>query len=303
MTHTPPRAFTGPEQVSDALQGSHYFADAQLSTTVYLAQQLKRPVFLEGVPGGGKTSLAEAIAVATGRELIRLQCFAGMDAADALYDWDFASQVLHLRSLQRTEQNPAEGESVYSQRFLEARPLLKALYNDHSVLLIDEVDRADEEFEAVLLEFLADYAITVPHFGTIRAANTPLVFLTSNRTRDVHPALKRRCLYHYLGHPPSERELQILLDRWPDAGLVFATDIIRYVNNLRSLDLIHPPGLAETLDFAMALRELGAVDFTSQNIGAASAALVKHPEDTAKVLVVARDSTSGPGSTGIETHE
>ncbi|GAA3313382.1 AAA family ATPase [Arthrobacter ramosus] len=272
--------FDSPDDVSTALLGSHYFADRQLSTAVFLAQQLNRPVFLEGVPGGGKTSLAQATARATGRELIRLQCFSGMDAASALYDWDFAAQVLHLRSLQHGDAS----ESVYAERFLAVRPLLKSLYSEHSVLLIDEVDRADEEFEAVLLEFLADFAITVPHFGTIRAKSAPMVFLTSNRTRDVHPALKRRCLYHYVGHPAPSRELEILLDRRPECGLNLAEDIVRYVNHIRGLDLVHSPGLAESLDFARALRELGHESLAGGNMADALPALIKHPEDMADVL-------------------
>ncbi len=283
--HLETNRFSSPADVRSRLQRNHYFADSDLASTVYLAQQLSRPVFVEGVPGGGKTYLAQALAQTTGRELIRLQCYSGMDASAALFDWDFAAQILHLRGVQQRAVKD-EHISVYSEEFLEARPLLQSLYNPNSVLLIDEVDRSDEEFEAVLLEYLSEFAITVPHFGTIRAAEAPLVILTSNRMRDVHPALKRRCLYHYVGHPTPEREAAILLDNFPATGMYFAEELVRYINEVRNLTLVHPPGLAEVIDFAGAIHALGNGHSTSAVIEGALSALIKHPDDRAQARTV-----------------
>jgi len=238
-----------PGELAAALEASGYLPDEGLATAAYLALRMHRPLFLEGDAGVGKTSLALALAYVFHAELVRLQCYEGIDAAQALYDWDFPRQVLHLRAAEaasdgRLDQAELE-RSLYDRRYLVARPILRAIEHAPSVLLVDEIDRADDEFEAFLLEVLADNAVTIPELGTIRADVPPLVVLTSNRTREVHDALKRRCLYHWVPHPGFEREVAILRRRLPDITERLARDVAAATKRLRDADLLKPPGVAE----------------------------------------------------------
>src|SRR5690348_3963787 len=229
-----------------------YLADEGLATAAYLGLRLHRPLFCEGEAGVGKTELAKALASVLDAPLIRLQCYEGIEASQALYDWDFPRQLLHLRTAEAAADfDPtAVEQELWSRRFLVARPLLQALETTPSVLLVDEVDRADDEFEAFLLEVLSEFTITVPELGTIRAEQPPVVVVTSNRTREVHDALKRRCLYHWLEHPTFEREVAIIRRRLPDASEAVAEGVARAAGRLREWDLLKPPGVAESLDWA-----------------------------------------------------
>ena len=247
--------------------------------------RLHRPIFCEGDAGVGKTALASALAEALGAPLIRLQCHEGIDASQALYDWDFPRQLLHLRAAEAagvTDADRLEGE-LYDRRFLVARPLLKALETQPSVLLVDEIDRADDEFEAFLLEVLADNSVTVPELGTIRAKVPPLVVLTSNRTREVHDALKRRCLYHWVAHPSYEREVAILRRRLPEVSERLAREVAGAVRRMREADLLKPPGVAETIDWAQALHLLGADALDPDRAAATLGAVLKYQEDVVRV--------------------
>jgi MoxR-like ATPase len=276
-----------PQALAWALERVGYLADVGLSTAAFLALRLHRPIFLEGEAGVGKTAFAEALAETTGQELIRLQCYEGLDAAQALYDWDFPRQLLHLRTLEAASAGHLEAEaaerSLYTERFLLARPLLRALTEAPCVLLVDEIDRADDEFEAFLLEVLDDNAVTIPELGEIRAATPPLVVLTSNRTRDVHDALKRRCLYHWLEHPDLAREVAILRRRIPGIAEALAGQVARAVHILRGMELVKPPGVAESLDWARALRELDREVLDAQAAAATLGAVVKYHEDLERV--------------------
>ncbi|HET8661911.1 MAG TPA: MoxR family ATPase [Micromonosporaceae bacterium] len=275
-----------PQQLADALAKAGYLADEGLATAGFLALRLGRPVFLEGEAGVGKTAFAQALADARGLELIRLQCYEGLDAAQALYDWDFARQILHLRAMEAAGAgaDPAALEAgLYDRRFLVARPLLRALESAPCVLLIDEVDRADDEFEAYLLELLADWAVTVPELGRVVAATPPTVVVTSNRTREVHDALKRRCLYHWVDHPDPQREVAILRLRLPQLAESLATQVAVATARLRELDLVKPPGVAEAIDWAQALHALGATSLTPPLAGASLGAVLKVREDLARV--------------------
>jgi MoxR-like ATPase len=246
---------------------------------------MHRPLFLEGDAGVGKTSLAQAMAQVLGAREVRLQCYEGIDAAQALYDWDFPRQVLHLRAAETAGvRDPAELErSLYDRRFLIARPILQAIEHSPSVLLIDEIDRADDEFEAFLLEVLADNAVTIPELGTIRAEQPPLVVLTSNRTREVHDALKRRCLYHWVAHPSFEREIAILRRRLPDVTERLARDVADAVRRMRAEDLLKPPGVAESLDWTQALHILGAQSLDPERAAATLGAVLKYQEDAIRI--------------------
>jgi MoxR-like ATPase len=271
-----------PAELGAALERTGYLPDEGLATAAYLALRMHRPLFLEGDAGVGKTSLAAALAEVLDARLVRLQCYEGIDAAQALYDWDFPRQVLHLRAAEGRDPDELE-RSLYDRRFLVARPILQALEHSPSVLLIDEIDRADDEFEAFLLEVLADNAVTIPEIGTIRAAEPPLVVLTSNRTREVHDALKRRCLYHWLPHPSYEREVAIIVRRLPDVAERLARDVARVTAGLRDADLLKPPGVAESLDWAQALHLLGARSLDPDNAAATLGALLKYHEDAVRV--------------------
>ena len=284
-----PADLSSAQDVSDALAKVAYLADEGLATATFLALELDRPLFLEGEPGVGKTSLALALAEVLGGELIRLQCYEGIDSTQALYDWDFPRQLLHLRAAEASGiTNPAATEaSLYDRRFLLARPVLRALESStpehRSVLLIDEIDRADDEFEAFLLEVLSDYAVTIPELGTVRAQTPPLVIVTSNRTRDVHDALKRRCLYHWLDHPARAREVAILRRRVPDLSPRLAEQVAYGAARLRGLGLVKPPGLAESLDWARSLQVLGAGEVTAETAAASLGAVLKYREDVETV--------------------
>jgi MoxR-like ATPase len=274
-----------PTKLAQALEATGYLADEGVATAAYLALRMGRPLFCEGEPGTGKTSLAAALAEALRLPLIRLQCHEGIDAAQALYDWDFPRQLLHLRTLEAAghlEADAAE-RSLYTERFLLARPLLRALTEAPCVLLVDEIDRADDEFEAFLLEVLDDNAVTIPELGEIRAATPPLVVLTSNRTRDVHDALKRRCLYHWLDHPDLAREIAILRRRIPGIAEALADQVARAVHTLRGMELVKPPGVAESLDWARALLELDRDVLDAQTAAATLGAVVKYHEDLERV--------------------
>ncbi|MET8160924.1 MoxR family ATPase [Sphaerisporangium sp. NPDC005289] len=266
-----------------------YLADEGLATACFLALRMGRPLFLEGEAGVGKTELAKTLAAVLGAPLIRLQCYEGLDAAQALYDWDFARQLLHLKAAEATGATGAgeaarlEGE-LYDRRFLIARPLLRALETRPSVLLVDEVDRADDEFEAFLLEVLSDFTISIPELGTVRAETPPVVVVTSNRTRDVHDALKRRCLYHWLEHPSFDREVAILLRRLPDCTETLAGQVAAAAGRLRGAGLLKPPGVAETLDWTQALLTLGARDLDPGLAAATLGAVLKYREDQQAAL-------------------
>ncbi len=276
---------TNPIALADALRETGYLPDDGLATASYLAMAMHRPLFLEGDAGVGKTSLAQALAEVTGAELVRLQCYEGIDASQALYDWDFPRQILHLRAAElAATQDPDKLEkSLYSRRFLIARPILRALEQSPSVLLIDEIDRADDEFEAFLLEVLADNAVTIPELGTIRAVRPPVVVLTSNRTREVHDALKRRCLYHWVAHPGFEREVAILRRRLPQISQRLATEVAGAVRRMREQDLLKPPGVAESIDWAQALHLLGAQSLDPERAAATLGAVLKYQEDAARI--------------------
>lgn len=275
------------EGVVSALAAQDYLADEGLATAVFLALRLRRPLLLEGEAGVGKTEVARALATWSGGELIRLQCYEGLDASQAVYEWDYSRQLLHLRAVEAA--GAAAGSEVseitdelYSERFLVRRPLLRSLSSVDGippVLLIDEVDRADDEFEAFLLEILSDYAITVPELGTFRAEIPPIVVITSNRTRDVHDALKRRCLYHWVQHPGVEREVEILRVRAPHVPAALARDVAVVAAELRDMGLYKPPGVAETLDWAEALVLVGVDDLDEAAFEATIGALLKYRED------------------------
>jgi len=282
---------TSPAEVADALAAHDYLADDGLATAIFLALELQRPLLLEGEAGVGKTEVAKVLARWTGGELIRLQCYEGIDVAQAVYEWDYSRQLLHLRTAEATGQ--AEGaatealeDELYTERFLVRRALLRAI--DHAdgpppVLLIDEVDRADDEFEAFLLEILSDYQVTVPELGTFSAATPPVVIITSNRTRDVHDALKRRCLYHWVEHPDFDREVAIVQLRAPQVAESLARQVAGVVEQLRELNLYKPPGVAETIDWAQALAALGRADLDEATVGATLGTVVKYREDQQRV--------------------
>jgi hypothetical protein len=283
-------ALTSVDQVRNALGGQSYLADEGLATAVFLALSLKRPLLLEGEAGVGKTELAKVIAAMTGGELIRLQCYEGIDASQAVYDWDYSRQLLHLRAAEASGEAKSKNTSLleselYNERFLIKRALLRAIDNrtTPAVLLIDEIDRADDEFEAYLLEILSDFQITVPELGTFSATTPPIVVLTSNRTRDVHDALKRRCLYHWVEHPNFEREVAIVRLRVPQIAESLARQVAAAVEALRALNLYKPPGVAETIDWATALGQLGILELDETSVAATLGTVLKYREDHERV--------------------
>ena len=276
-----------PESLAEELAARGYLADPDLATSVFLSLELGRPLFLEGEAGVGKTALGQTLALVTGGELIRLQCYEGLDTATALYEWDYPRQMLEIRLLEaRGRISEATSRDVFSEAFLVRRPLLRALEAKAPpapVLLIDEVDRADEEFEALLLELLSDFAVTVPEIGTIRAVVPPRVIITSNRTREVHDALKRRCLYHWIEYPSAARELAIVKARMPGVAEALAADVVAFVQRLRSAEVVKAPGIAETLDWAAALTALGARVLEPEAVDRTLGVLLKYQEDVARL--------------------
>jgi MoxR-like ATPase len=275
------RNVDSPAALAERLDATGYLADTGLATAVFLALRMGRPLFLEGEAGVGKTSLAQALATLIDAPLIRLQCYEGIEASQALYDWDFPRQLLHLRAAEASGRYDAERleSELYDRRFLIARPLLRAIETGDAVLLVDEVDRADDEFEAFLLEALSEFTISIPEIGTIRADPPPVVVVTSNRTREVHDALKRRCLYHWLDHPGYDREVAIIRRRLPEASERLAAGVAAAARRLRTQDLLKPPGVAESLDWARAMLELGAREFDPGLAAASLGAVLKYHED------------------------
>ncbi|HZN82357.1 MAG TPA: MoxR family ATPase [Mycobacterium sp.] len=268
-------------QLTQLLREDGYLADRGLATALLISFSLGRPILIEGEVGVGKTEVAKALASVFGRQLIRLQCYEGIDTHQALYEWDYARQMLQIRAL--SERQLANGEAVdqlFGPKFLLERPLLQALRaGDQAVLLIDEIDRADDEFEAFLLEMLADFQITIPELGTIKADTSPLVVLTSNRTRELHDALKRRCIYHWVGYPSIEREVEIVLVRQPEVSQALTRKVVTAVNRLRALELAKPPGVAETIDWVRALDVIGATELTAETVADTLGAVVKEHDD------------------------
>ncbi len=288
-----PPEVTGPPGVVAALREVGYLADRGLATAVFLSLRLSRPLFLEGDAGVGKTSLAAALAEVLGAPLIRLQCYEGIDVHQALYDWNFPKQVLHLRAAEAAAVAGDEAatvadldaleRSVYGEDFLLERPLLRALRTTPSVLLVDEVDRADDEFEAFLLEVLSEWSVTIPELGTVTAEVPPLVVLTSNRTREVHDALKRRCHYAWVDHPEPDREVAIVRTRLPGVGERLAAQVVGVVQAMRGIDLLKPPGVAESLDWARALAALGATELDEALAHDTLGSVLKFREDQERV--------------------
>ncbi|MFN8513677.1 MAG: MoxR family ATPase [Thermomicrobiales bacterium] len=278
------------DQIQESLRGRNYVADRSLATALFLALRLGKPLLLEGEAGVGKTEVAKTMADLMGTALIRLQCYEGLDVNHAVYEWNYAKQMLEIRLLEAegTSRDHALNE-IFGPDFLIKRPLLQAIEytNQHNgerpVLLIDEIDRADEEFEAFLLELLSDFQITVPEIGTLKASTPPVVIITSNRTRELHDALKRRCLYHWIDYPTIEKEEQIIAARQPHAPQTLARQISRFMHDLRKVDLYKVPGVAETLDWAAALVALEQSDLKQDVVDATLGAILKHQEDVSKV--------------------
>ena len=272
----------------ELLAGGRYVADRSLATVLYLSLSLHRPLFLEGEAGVGKTEIAKVLAETLGRKLVRLQCYEGLDVASAVYEWDYPRQMVEIRLAEATERQDRESleSNIFSKRFLIERPLLQALEPDSGgapVLLIDELDRTDEPFEASLLEVLSDYQITIPELGTVKAPEPPVVIITSNRTREIHDALKRRCFYHWLDYPSAERELEILRVKAPNAPAALSAEIVAFVQRLRQSDLFKLPGVAETIDWADALTQLDKVALDPQAVDNTLGVLLKYQDDIARI--------------------
>ena len=287
----PPTSPTLPASIDatiELLAGADYLADRALGTVLFLALRMGRPLFLEGEAGVGKTEIGKVLSSTLGRRLIRLQCYEGLDVAAAVYEWNYAAQMIAIRVAEAKGAHDRERleHDVFSERFLIKRPLLQALETDPSgapVLLIDELDRADEAFEAFLLEVLADFQVTIPELGTVKATQTPIVVITSNRTREIHDALKRRCLYHWVGYPSAERELKIVRAKVPGIGKALSEQIVHFVQALRKEDLFKAPGVAETLDWAAALAELDVVALDPATVSDTLGVLLKYQDDIARL--------------------
>ena len=268
-------------ELTNRLRGGGYIADRGLATALFVSMSLGRPILIEGEVGVGKTEVAKVLASEFGRRLIRLQCYEGIDTNQALYEWDYARQMLQIRALSERQLDDDDAvDKLFGPKFLLERPLLDAVRaGDQAVLLIDEIDRADDEFEAFLLELLSDFQITIPEIGTISASSPPLVVLTSNRTRELHDALKRRCLYHWVGYPSIEREVEIVLLRVPGVSETLTRQLVAAVNRLRQLDLAKPPGVAETLDWVATLEVLGETELNARTVDDTLGAVVKDRDD------------------------
>jgi MoxR-like ATPase len=289
MTKMSPRPLpTSINATVDLLAEADYLTDRSLGTVLYLALKMGRPIFLEGEAGVGKTEIAKVLAATLGRRLIRLQCYEGLDVAAAVYEWNYAAQMIAIRAAEAEGEHDRERleHDVFSERFLIKRPLLQALEPDPAgapVLLIDEIDRTDEAFEAFLLEVLADFQITIPELGTVTAGHPPIVVITSNRTREVHDALKRRCLYHWVGYPSAERELAIVRAKVPGVGKRLSEQVVGFVQGLRKQDLFKAPGVAETLDWAGALSELDVTALDPATVSDTLGVLLKYQDDIARL--------------------
>lgn len=272
----------------DMLAKHRYFAERSLATVVFLSLRMGRPLFLEGEAGVGKTEIAKVLSAALGRKLIRLQCYEGLDIASAVYEWNSAAQMIAIRLAEAAGDADREqlSSDIFAERYLIKRPLLQSLEPDVAgppVLLVDELDRADEAFEAYLLEILSDFQVTIPEFGTVKAPMPPVVIVTSNRTREIHDALKRRCLYHWIDYPSAERELAIVKSRVPGISAKLSQQVVDFVQALRNQDLYKNPGVAETIDWATALIELDARSLTSQVVGDTIGALLKYQDDIGRM--------------------
>jgi MoxR-like ATPase len=279
-----------PASIDDTLKllaGASYLADRSLATVLFLALKMGRPLFLEGEAGVGKTEIAKVLASALNRRLIRLQCYEGLDVASAVYEWDYARQMIEIRLAEAAEEDRGEIEStIFSDRFLIKRPLLQALEPDIAgapVLLIDELDRTDEPFEAFLLEILSDFQVTIPEIGTIHAEHPPIVIITSNRTREIHDALKRRCFYYWVDYPTAARELEILKRKAPGASEHLSREVVGFVQKLRTMDLFKLPGIAETIDWTEALMQLDVLELTPHAINDTLGVLLKYQDDIARL--------------------
>jgi MoxR-like ATPase len=276
------------DETLSALTAHRYFASRELATALFLALRMDRPLFLEGEPGVGKTELAKAASEILGTTLLRLQCYEGLDTASALYEWDYPRQIMALRLAEAAGERPGN-DTLYRSEFLLKRPLLQALMPDEQhpgaqrVLLIDEIDRADEPFEAFLLELLSDFQVSIPEYGTVRAQRAPLVIVTSNRTREVHDALKRRCLYQWIDYPEQERELAIVAARAPEAAAQLQERAVAFVHRLRSMDLFKAPGIAETIDWCRALAALSISELDPQSVHDTLGVLLKYQDDLARL--------------------
>jgi len=284
MTKTP----TSIDDTADLLKRNGYVAGRDLATVVFLALKMERPLFLEGEAGVGKTEVAKVLAEGLGRKLIRLQCYEGLDINSAVYEWNYAAQMIEIRLAEASGELDRQrmGQDIFAERFLIKRALLQALEGERGsapVLLIDELDRTDEAFEAYLLELLSDYQVTIPELGTIKAAEPPIVIITSNRTREVHDALKRRCLYHWVGYPDAKRELEIVKARRPNASAALAREVVGFVQALRAGDLFKAPGVAETLDWITALHELDSVGLDPQTVNDTLGVLLKYQDDIVRM--------------------
>ncbi|MGN6470468.1 MAG: AAA family ATPase [Rhizobiaceae bacterium] len=276
------------EETLSLLEGADYVADRALATVLFLALKMRRPLFLEGEAGVGKTEIAKVLASALGRRLIRLQCYEGLDISSAVYEWNYAAQMIEIRMEEAagSVDRSAMERNVFSERYLIRRPVLDALTGEKGaapVFLIDELDRTDEAFEAFLLEILSDYQVTVPELGTIRAEEPPIVIITTNRTREIHDALKRRCLYHWLDYPQAERELEIVRRKVPNANRRLSAELVRFIQKLREIELFKVPGVAETIDWASALTELDKVALDPETISDTIGVLLKYQDDIAKI--------------------
>jgi MoxR-like ATPase len=274
------------DEIEQRLRERRYIGDRGLATSIFLALKLEKPLFIEGEAGVGKTEAAKVMADVLGARLIRLQCYEGIDLAHAVYEWNYPRQLLHIRLLGEGEDKRVAEREIFSSEFLLRRPLLDAIDNDDPtppVLLIDEIDRSDEEFEAFLLELLSDFQVSIPEIGTIKAKKTPFVVITSNRTREVHDALKRRCLYHWIDYPDLEKEVEIVRARAPEAAEGLAREVAALVQSLRGMDLYKVPGVAETLDWARSLAALGATRIDAQLVDATLGAALKYQEDLERI--------------------
>jgi MoxR-like ATPase len=292
--------FSTVDQLEDALRGEDYLADHGLAVAIHLALRMRRPLLLEGEPGVGKTEVARTLSTILGAELIRLQCYEGIDAAQALYEWDYSRQLLYARTLQAGEVGAAGVDELYGSQFLVERPLLRAVRaGKRAVLLVDELDRADDEFEAFLLEILADFAVTIPELGTIHAEDPPAVIITSNRTRELHDALKRRCLYHWIDYPDLERETAIIRARAPEVDAALARQVALAVESIRTLDLVKKPGPAEAIDWSRAIAAIGLGSLEAETARLTLGWVIKNRDDlevVEKALPEILGNTPVPGT-------